>query len=248
MLALMQQVWDNKGLPEGLINKEVTRDFAKHLWTGVSEGYGSKAIEFNAGKIDWETPDANMLASLQKNTWQFSAAKNYTQMRELSNALIGADGKLRTFREFKEVAFGINEKHINQWLKSEYELAVAGSQMAGKWVDIEKNIDTLPLLEFDAVMDNRTTIICSPLNGTLLPVSDPFWSKYYPPNHWGCRSTTRQRAGGKVTPHHQLPHADIAPMFQTNLAKEGLIFPKQHPYFIDAPKEVLKAAEKLINE
>jgi len=239
MLAMLQQVWKDKGMPEGLINKEVTSQFAKRLWSGVTEGYGNAAKQFNEGKLDWETPDFNKLAALQKNTWQFSAAKNYAQMKELSNALIGEDGKLRTYNQFKEVAYSINDKHVNQWLKAEYELAVAGGQMAGKWVDIEKNIDTLPLLEFDAVMDSRTTPICSPLNGTILPVNDPFWSKYYPPNHWGCRSTVRQRAGGVVTPHHQLPHADIPPMFQTNLAKSGLIFPPGHAYFKDLPKEVL---------
>lgn len=239
LAAMVQQVWKDKGMPEGLINKQVTGEFAKRLWQGVTKGYGDKAKEFNAGKIDWDTPDDKMLRALQENVWHFSAAKNYTQLRELSNALIGEDNKLRTYSQFKKAAFAINDKHINQWLKAEYELAVAGGQMAGKWVDIEANQDTLRYLEFDAVMDGRTTEICKPLNGVLLPVNDPFWDMYYPPNHWGCRSTARQRTGGAVTPHHLVPHAEIPKMFQTNLAKAGLIFPEGHAYFKDLPKEVL---------
>lgn len=242
LAAMVQQIWKDKALPEGLINKEVTSEFAKRLWAGVTEGYGNPAKEFNAGKIDYDTPDFKMLAALQKNTWQFAAAKNYTQLRELGNALIGGDGKLRTYSQFKEAAYAINDKHINQWLKAEYELAVAGGQMAGKWVDIEANQDTLRLLEFDAVMDGRTTEICKPLNGVLLPVNDPFWDMYYPPNHWGCRSTVRQRTGGAVTSHHLVPHADIPKMFQTNLAKQGLIFPESSAYFIGLPAGVNEIA------
>jgi hypothetical protein len=34
-------------------------------------------------------------------------------------------------------------------------------------------------------------------------------------------------------------------MFRTNLAKSGLVFPKDHPYFIDNPEAVAKLAESL---
>lgn len=239
MAAMVQQVWKDKGMPSGLINKEVTSEFAKRLWGGVKDGYGNAANKFDAGKIDYDSPDDKMLRALQKNVWQFSAAKNYTQLRELSNALIGDDKKLRTFNQFKEAALKINEEYIHKGLRAEYNLAVAGGQMAGKWVDIQNNAATLPYLEFDAVMDGRTTDICRPLNGVLLPINHSFWQTYYPPNHWGCRSTVRQRASGKVTPEHEIPNADLKPMFQTNMATSGLVFPSAHPFFKDIPKDVL---------
>lgn len=231
MLDLILQVWAEKGMPEGYINKSVVAAFAGKLWKGVENGYG-----INFGSVDYDTPDFNMLKSLQENVWHFSAAKNYTQLRELSNALIGPDGKLRTFSEFKTEAYKINDRHVKQYLKAEYELAVAGGQMCSKWVDITSNADTFPLLEYDAVLDKQTTELCTGLNGTLLPIDHSFWKTYYPPNHFNCRSTVRQKGSGKVT--QRIPSADIPDMFKTNLAAEGLIYPKGHPYFIDNPREV----------
>lgn len=237
LLKMLQQVWADKGLPEGLINEAVTTAFAKKLFTAVQDGFG-----VNFGSIDYDTPDYEMLQALQTNVWHFSAAKNYTQLRELSNALIDTDGKLRTFSQFKQIALQINDKHVNQYLKTEYNLAVTGGQMAGKWVNIEANKDILPLLEFDAVIDTQTTDLCRRLNGTILPVDHPFWSTYYLPNHFGERSTIRQLTSGKVTQAENIPSADIPDMFKTNLAKEGLIYPKGHSYFIDNPAGIADAA------
>ncbi|MBT1702945.1 phage head morphogenesis protein [Chryseosolibacter indicus] len=237
--AMVRQVWKDKGITPGTVNQDVTEAVARKLWAGVLQGYGKNPLD-----LDYETPDFNMLAALQKNVWQFSAAKNHTQLRQLTDALLDSEGKLRTFEQFKEAAFRINQDHMVRYLKAEYELAVAGAQMAGKWVDIEANKKTLPLLQFDAVMDTQTTALCKSLDGTILPVGHPFWNRFYPPNHWGCRSTVRQLASGVVTPESKIPSADIPDMFKTNLGKKGLIFPKDHPYFIGLPEEVIQPAAR----
>ena len=44
--------------------------------------------------------------------------------------------------------------------------------------------------EYVAIDDDRTTPLCADLNGTRRRKNDPFWSRYQPPNHWNCRSTT----------------------------------------------------------
>lgn len=221
-------------MPEGTINKQVTAAFAKKLWNGVVEGYGKDIVS-----IDYDSPDYKMLTALQNNVWSFAGAKNYHQLRELGNALIGADGKLISFSKFKELALAINNKYTVSHLKTEYNLAVAGGQMAGKWEQIKEQQDIFPYLKFDAVLDKQTTDLCRDLDGTTLPIDHPFWKRYYPPNHFNCRSTVRQVTGGPVTPDSRIPAVDIPPMFQTNLGEAGLIFPKTHPYFIDLPKEVL---------
>lgn len=43
-------------------------------------------------------------------------------------------------------------------------------------------------LEYSAIMDDRTTEICSSLDGHIHPADDEFWSVYTPPNHFNCRS------------------------------------------------------------
>ncbi len=43
--------------------------------------------------------------------------------------------------------------------------------------------------QYYAVVDGRETPLCHTLDGKIFKSSDPFWEKYYPPNHYQCRST-----------------------------------------------------------
>lgn len=43
-------------------------------------------------------------------------------------------------------------------------------------------------LEYSAILDDRTTEICSQLDGQTYSVDDAVWSTYRPPNHYNCRS------------------------------------------------------------
>jgi SPP1 gp7 family putative phage head morphogenesis protein len=232
----VEDVWKKKGMPKP--RKKITAYYGQHLSKALEEGYGKKI-----GEIDYDTPDGNMLAHLVENTYSFAAAKNYTQLRQLTQALV-EDGKLRTYSQFKKAAFEINDTHVNQWLKAEYELAVAGSQMASKWVDITENAGT-KILEFDAVLDSKTSDGCRLLNGVRKPVDDPFWNAYYPPNHFNCRSTVRQHFEGSTTPDHSITYPDdkkVPPMFRVNLAKQKLAFPPGHAYWAGTPASVIKEA------
>lgn len=230
---MVQEVWKRKGMPKK-IHKSVADTFANELWAGTTKGYGSDIIS-----IAYDTPDYEMLANLQKSVYQFSAAKNYQQLKALTQALVGDDGKLRTFSQFKEVAFEINDTHVNQWLKTEYDTAIASGQMASKWVSIQSTKSSLGMLEFDAVMDARTSTICRPLEGVRKPVDDIFWNTYYPPNHFKCRSTVRQRSGTYQTPTSKINPPEIPDMFKTNLAKSGLVFPDKHPYYDGVPPNII---------
>ena len=218
----------------------MTQAFAKQLWSGVIMGYG---IEL-AG-LAYDSPDGEMLMNLQKNVYAFSAAKNWQQMKALTQALIDNDNKLRTYSQFKKEAFAINDTHVKQWLKTEYDTAIGSGQMARKWVEIQKNKASLPMLQFDAVMDGRTSDICRPLDGITRPVDDPFWNQYYPPNHFGCRSTVRQQSGGKATDLTNFSEPEKIPaMFKVNLAERGLAFPPTHAYWMDIPKKELERSLK----
>lgn len=48
-----------------------------------------------------------------------------------------------------------------------------------------------PYLMYDAILDSRTTDICSDLDKTILPVDDPFWNDHTPPLHHNCRASLR---------------------------------------------------------
>lgn len=235
---MIEQIWRDKGIAEGTINPEATALIEQQLWKGVVKGYG-----FGLEDIAYDTPDFNMLQALKQNVSHFSHAKNYHQLRELTDALLDDAGTLRTRAAFMEAAAKINEAYISRYLAVEYELAVAGAQMAGKWVDITRNADTLPLLQFDAVLDAQTTALCKSLDGIIVPITHPYVKKYYPPNHYGCRLTVKQLASGKVTPDDQLPYPEIPKMFSVNLGEQQLIFPADHPYFIDLPESLKPKAQ-----
>ena len=218
--------------------------YAGKFWEAVTASYGKDIF-----KISYDTPDYKMLKSLQENVYQFSAAKNYTELKQLSDALLDGNGKLRTFAQFKEAAKAINANFATKYMQVEYNMAVESGQMAAKWARIQENKEVLPLMQFDAVMDDRTTIICQSLDGVIKPIDDPFWDIYYPPNHWGCRSDVRSLADGTVTPNDDIVYPDNIPdMFKTNLAKNGLVFPPGHPYYIDNPAWVAKQAQTLTKD
>src|SRR5690606_28446829 len=118
-----------------------------------------------------------LISNLLDNTWQFSAAKTYTQLRDMGAALVGPEGNIRPWNDFKREVAGIASKQLG-WLKTEYDSAIAGAQMASKWRQIQEQKDILPYLQFDAIIDGHTSDICTNLDGVILPVDDPFWQTY----------------------------------------------------------------------
>jgi len=237
----VQNVWKQKAMPKNL-NQRLTAAYAGIFIEAIQEGYGVTLQD-----VDYDTPDWDMLRNLTQNAYQFAAAKNYTQLRQLTQALIGPDGKLRTYNQFKQAAFDITNEHVTNWLQAEYNTAIGSAQMARKWVDIQRNKGSMPLLQFDAVIDSQTSDTCRPLDGVIKPADDPFWDFYYPPNHFNCRSTVRQLATGRITSDADIVHPQrgIPPMFKTNLAKTGVLWPNEHPYWVGLPDEVKKQTIKL---
>ena len=208
---------------------------------------GSLLVDKVAGSYkdiapDFTTPDAEMLARLTRDVWQFSAAKNYQQMRDLAIALKGDDGKLRNFADFKTAAESICAKYDQVWLRTEYNAAVASSQNAARWTDFMKDAENIPNIEYQTVGDTSVRDEHQALDGIIRPLKDPFWSTHYPPNGWGCRCEAIQSVGGKVTKNADVPNITIPPLFRTNLADTGLIYPKNHPYYDGIPRAEIRKA------
>ncbi|HML59245.1 MAG TPA: minor capsid protein, partial [Ferruginibacter sp.] len=219
---IARKLYKFKQMPPG-IGRKLTLQYAMTLWEGVVKGYG-----YNVEDLQYDSPDQNMLLNLQSNVYAFAGAKTWHQMQHLTKALIDPEtSKIRSFREFKIEADKINKWYSKTALNAEYNTAIAGAQMASKWVEIQEQGD--PMLEFDAVMDGQTTDLCRSLNGVTLPSSDPFWQQYYPPNHFACRSTVRISYGRTPTNRSTIVYPDKMPdMFKTNLAQTGVIFPPNH--------------------
>lgn len=82
---------------------------------------------------------------------------------------------------------------------------VQNSYQAGRYKQLTDPdvIKARPYWLYDAVLDSRTTKLCSTLNGTVRPAEDSFWDTHTPPLHFFCRSglrsLTRKQAEGRIT-------------------------------------------------
>lgn len=219
---------------------ELVQETADELADAIGEGYGDLSV-------DWDTPDHLMLEKLVENVFSFSAAKSYQQLQDITNALIDGDGRQREFSDFKAAVDALGYKYNVDWLQTEYQTAVGSATMAARWAEYKKEADIFPMLQYQTVGDNRVRAEHKLLDGVTKHINDEFWKTYYPPNGWNCRCDVLQMpesdAKESSTPVH-LPQ--VTPMFKTNLAENGLLFPKDHPYYDGVPKDILRRSMQYI--
>ena len=208
---------------------ELLASTATTLLNAMTTGYGKSLSD-----VDYDTPDFNTLRKLTENVFQFSASKDFHILQDMTLALKDTDGKLRSFSDFQKEVDKMNLQYNGNWLRTEYNHAVAASQCAARWTEQVSRSQSMPYLQYQAVMDNNTRPEHAALNGVIKRIDSDFWDKYYPPNGWGCRCEVIQLPGKnhKETPDMDLKHCKVAPMFQVNVGKKGVIFPKGHPYFM----------------
>ena len=223
------------------IDVTATVQTARTYMKGVYEGYGESLTT-----VRYDTPDYDKLVHLDKNVYSFSTAKNWHMMRELTSAIKDGD-RIRPFTEFKNKAITILEEYNGRTLQTEYNAAVAGAQMASKWVDFEQHPDAL--LEYRTMEDGRVRPEHAALDKITRPVDDTFWKTYYPPNGWNCRCTVIRLNDGKKTSTKLTNQAmaAVTPQkgFGTNLAKDGFVFPKSSAYYVNLPDDIYSANIKV---
>ena len=234
------------------IDLATTQRTAEQFMQGVFEGYGKKltgykkSIGKSIGTVQYDTSDYHKLAALEKNVYQFSGAKNWQMMKEMTAALKEGD-KVLSYKEWKNKILPIVDEYDERWKKTEYQTAIGSSQMAAKCVDYDKHPKAL--IKYIDANDERECPICRGYHGIILPWDHPFWRTATPLNHFGCHCSTIRVNDGTRTPEADIPGFEPIPkMFRTNIAENGLVFPPDHPYYIGCPKEVLKEATTLIPE
>ena len=212
-----------KDVYEGLVDLE---NLPVDLYTAISNYLASGL----------ENIDSVIGKSLIRNLNSFSGAKVYSQIKEMT--LIKNDETLKTYNEFKEEALKVYEQYNVNWLATEYNTTVQEGQNAVRWEQIQEQKQSLPFLQYSAVIDSTTDEICLSLNDITLPVDDPFWDANAPTNHFNCRCLLIQLDGSDadVTQGNQLELIaptlnERAPLFNNNVGKSGVIFKEDHPYF-----------------
>jgi len=72
-----------------------------------------------------------------------------------------------------------------------YRTNMHSAYMAGRWQQILDGADRRPYLEYRSMRDAKVRPQHRAWDGTILPISSPWWRTHYPPNGWNCRCTVR---------------------------------------------------------
>lgn len=235
----------------GIQNKEIVSIFSEaeknELINGVENGiyttshlpewYYSKVAEYltlsvedGFGLVIGSSEDSLLLQELTTNTYIFSAAKTYQQVRDMQALLVQYKNRPDLF--IKEASKVFDDYNKN-WLATEFVTAKSTARSAKNWGGIDRNSNILKYLEYDTVGDSRVRPTHAELDGITRPVDDAFWSSYYPPNGWRCRCSVKQHADvPALTPMKGFKKPeDVPDMFLFNAGKDKIIFSPEHPYF-----------------
>lgn len=77
-------------------------------------------------------------------------------------------------------------------LRTIYNANLRSARAAGQWERIERTKKLLPYLEYRLGPSERHRPHHAIKEGLVLPVDDPFWDEWMPPNGWGCKCWVRQ--------------------------------------------------------
>lgn len=135
---------------------------------------------------------------------------------------------------------GISESNP-YWLDLHYRNNMMTAYNTGRWTQIEHN-DAVDYLMYSAVRDDGTTELCKHLDKTVKRKTDPFWRKYYPPNHHKCRSIVM--AISKAM-YDQLPQSqkNRSERISESDLKKNPVFVKEHQ-FKNSPTNALERLPK----
>lgn len=209
---------------------------------------------FGDGAID-ETATSQspeVVNMMRENVAYFSGFKTYATLREATDQLLDENGQFRSFPDFRKRISAIDATYNRDYLRAEYQHAVASAQMAERWAEIQGSKNELPYLRYVTAGDDRVRPAHAQLDGVVKKVDDAFWNTHYPPNDWGCRCDVEQTDKGEGARELPANYSDERQgMFKSNVGKDGIVFPKSHPYYNAPAKvadEVAKAVETMSNE
>lgn len=203
-----------------------------------------KFIESHASVLDSSFRQVKMSAGmrrrLERSNYIFSGIKTFHELNEAFPSLIDENGNRKPFEQFLNDVQKIDHTYNKNYLRAEYNFVQSSAEMAAKWEKFAEDGDRYNL-QYRTAGDSKVRPEHATLNGVTLPMSDPFWESYYPPNGWNCRCTVVQVRKSKypVTPHdeamalgEEATGKDTKGIFRFNAGKQQKTIPDYNPYTI----------------
>lgn len=177
-MELLRQVWEQK-LTTGKINYTHFNALSNQLTNAVDEGYPVST--------DFNSEDHLFKSLLEHNVQRFSAAKSLAMTQQLNDL----KNQAKDFNEFRSLAEPLLGDYNVNWMRAEYNHAVAMAQSGAKWLQQQADKDIFPYWQYETVGDDRVRLQHQSLDGKVFRIDDPDGARLYPPNDWGCRCTAR---------------------------------------------------------
>ena len=201
-------------------------------------------INTHAGVLDSSFEKVEMTPKMRerltRSNYIFSGIKAFHEMNEAFPSMVDENGDKKPFERFLNDVRKIDEKYNANYLHSEYNFVAASATMAAKWEQFAEDGDRY-YLQYRTAHDDKVRPEHAALDGVTLPMSDPFWETYYPPNGWNCRCSVVQVRKQKypATDHgeamsrgEEALSGDKLGMFRFNPGKQGKAMPDYNPYTI----------------
>ena len=150
----------------------------------VQQFIDTHADTLNSSFQKVEMSDA-MRSRLERSNWVFSGMKAFHELNEAFPSLIDEEGHRKPFERFLNDVRKVDETYNGNYLRSEYNFVHASAAMAAKWEQFQEDGDRY-YLQYRTAGDDRVRAEHAALEGVTLPIDDPFWEEYYPPNGWNC--------------------------------------------------------------
>ena len=217
--------------PESLTAEEVQRFIRAHA------GVLDRAVDSALRK---EPLDAVSVQRLKESDYVFSGIKVFHELNEAFPSLLDGEGNLKPFERFLNDVQKVHESYNVNYLRTEYNFARASALMAARWKRFEQDGDRY-LLQYRTTGDGRVRRTHRMLHNITLPVTSPFWDKYFPPNGWNCRCTVVQVRKGKYPVSDEREAMNLGSqatagkyqeMFMFNPGKRMATFPAYNAYTV----------------
>lgn len=181
-----------------------------------------------------------MRQRLSRSNYIFSGMKTFHELNEAFPSLLDENGDRKTFEHFLNDVRNIDDTYNRNYLRSEYNFVQASASMAAKWERFEEDGDRY-YLQYRTAGDDKVRPEHAALDRVTLPMSDPFWESYYPPNGWNCRCTVVQVLKSKYQKTDPMEAQDRGKealdgerynIFRFNSGKQQKAVPDYNPYTI----------------
>lgn len=175
---------------------------------------------------------------LKESNYVFSGIKTFHELKETFPSLLDEDGNRKPFERFLNDVQKVHKTYNVQYLRTEYNFAHASALMAARWKKFEQDGDRY-LLQYRTMYDKRVRRTHRMMHNITLPITSPFWDKYFPPNGWNCRCTVVQVRKGKYPVSDETEAMNLGSqatagkyqeMFMFNPGKRMTTFPAYNGY------------------